>query len=377
LTRRIFPGFRIGEALAWLIFHISWPALMALIYMFTGRFQEPGFMSFEKYAGVQGVVLTSKALLFVLFWWLYFKKLNGLSLIKKLPLHLVTAPVYTGLCIAMVYFGMTRLLHMPYSRNAMLVDVYNLLFFYFSHFALFHAYNFWLSTFRQRLMEEELRNLSFQTEIKALKAQIEPHFLFNTLNSISASVPPEHEKTRMLIADLADTFRFALKATETEMVSLGEELQFIKTWLGLEKHRLKEKLNVIFEVDSKCLDVSIPPMLLQPIIENALNHGIAPKLSGGTVHIHCVRDGDYVQIAIRDTGVGYKGPLHELLEKGIGLKNTSRRLQLLYGAPLSIACNDEGLTVSFRILATNVTNAASSHTTRKIDAATPSRYQLS
>jgi|GEM_PF-324802 len=341
-SKRLFLGFRVGEAIAWLLFHISWPALMASIYFITGKFKNPDFMSFQQYSGIQLVVLSCKAFFLSFFWWLFFVRLKSLPLSKKLLLHLLTGPVFTGLCIGSVYFGLTWWLQMPYTSNSMLVDIYNLLFFYCSHFALFHAYNFWLSDFRGRLLEEKLRNLAFQTEIKALKAQMEPHFLFNTLNSISASVPPELEKTRIMISDLADTFRFALKASETESVSLEDELHFIKTWLSLEKQRLKEKLQVTYTIDRQCLGIQIPPMLLQPIIENALLHGIGPKIDGGSVHIECTKQDEDVMISVSDTGVGYEGELSCMLDIGIGLKNTSKRLYLLYGQTLHIERNTTG-----------------------------------
>jgi two-component system, LytTR family, sensor kinase len=349
LSKRVFPGFRIGEGLAWMLFHVSWAALIGSIYVFTDRFSDPNFMSLPKFFKFQVMLLSSKALLIGVFWWLYFVALRNVSLYKKLLLHLVTGPIFTVLCIALVNFQLTEWLHYPYPRNAMLVDVYNLLFFYVSHFAVFHAYNFWLSFFRQREREQELHRLAFQTEIKALKAQIEPHFLFNTLNSISASVPPDQEKTRMLIADLADTFRFGLKASETDFVLLEEELKFIKTWLALEQHRLKEKLVVTYAIDPRCLHVQVPPMLLQPIVENALTHGIAPKISGGAVHIECAVEENAIKVAVIDTGVGHPGDLTQLVDKGIGLKNTRRRLQLLYDQTLSVERNGEGLTVSFFI----------------------------
>jgi LytS/YehU family sensor histidine kinase len=217
------------------------------------------------------------------------------------------------------------------------------------NFILFHAYNFWLSTQRQQKKERELRELAFQSEINALRAQIEPHFLFNTLNSISASVPPTLEKTRVLIAQLADTFRYALRVSVSQFVALGDEIDFLKTWLALEKQRFGERLAIDYQIDANAVGVMVPPMILQPLVENALNHGIAPKIDGGTVTIQCEVRNEWVYVAVSDTGVGYTGDLKEILYKSVGLSNISKRLKLLYNQSLQVELQQEGLRFSFTI----------------------------
>jgi two-component system, LytTR family, sensor kinase len=347
--RRIFPGFRVGEMLLWMIFFISWPLMLVIIYNITGRFNDPGFMPFSQFASIQAFVLTGKAVFILPFWWLYFVKLKNLSLSKKIALHFLTSPVYIGLCIASLYVALVHILHLPYPRNSRLADVYNLMINYVSHFTLFHAYNFWLHTREQMKKEQAIKELAYQTEIKALKSQIEPHFLFNTLNSISASVPPSLEKTRVLIAQLADTFRYALQVSETQWITLKEEVDFLKTWLALEQHRFGKRLQVVYKIDDECLSYKIPPMLLQPVIENSLKHGLSEKLEGGKVTIECWLDDKAVVIAISDTGTGYCGELENMLNKGIGLSNISRRLQLLFNETIQVERGEQGLRFSFRV----------------------------
>src|SRR5699024_9803219 len=122
----------------------------------------------------------------------------------------------------------------------------------------------------------ELKELSRQQEIATLKAQLNPHFLFNTLNSINASVTKDPEGTREMISKLSDILRYSLESFEKEQVSLSEELNFVKTYLALEKHRLGSRLKIEFNIDNNLQNVPIPPMIFQPLVENAVKHGIAP-----------------------------------------------------------------------------------------------------
>jgi LytS/YehU family sensor histidine kinase len=222
---------------------------------------------------------------------------------------------------------------------------------YILQFAIFHLYDYYLQNEKQKIKEKELMQLAYNSEVNALKAQIQPHFLFNTLNSISASVPVSMEHTRELIAKLADTFRYSLQASEQEWISLEEELNFTKITLELEKERLKNRLTIIYNIDESLLQTKVPPMLLQPITENAIKHGIAPKIDGGSITIAIVKKGSKVNISISDTGLGYESDLtNDLFNKGIGLRNTNQRLEKLFGEKIIVTKNNpSGLVFSFNI----------------------------
>ena len=198
-------------------------------------------------------------------------------------------------------------------------------------------------------MEQQLREQAHHSELAALKAQIDPHFLFNTLNSISASVPPELERTRELIAQLAHTFRFALVASRHEVLPLGEELAFLRDYLALEQARFGARLQVEFVVDDALLTQLVPPMLVQPLVENAVRHGIAPSVAGGCLTVTAASYGPGgVRITVADTGVGTAAPAALLGNAtGLGLRNTHARL-LAPGSPgLEISANvPHGLRVS-------------------------------
>ena len=193
--------------------------------------------------------------------------------------------------------------------------------------------------------------MALQSEVNALKAQLEPHFLFNTLNSISASVPPQMEHTRELIAKLADTFRFGLQASESETVPLREEIRFLKTYLDLEKQRFGERLIPVFEIEKNLMEQPIPPMLLQPLVENAIKHGVGNSVDPVTVGIHVKRVGEELHFTVSDTGESSPNGLDSaVFMKGIGLRNTQLRLEKQFDKQLQIARNQpQGLVFNFSL----------------------------
>jgi two-component system LytT family sensor kinase len=290
-----------------------------------------------------------KIILTIPLWWLLFRKFQHRSIAFKLLIHFISLPVFCAAWLFLYARLITDLEFVNFDYGTLMWDVYVSTLFYCLQFAIFHGYNFWLHTKRQLIREQELKELAYQSEIKALKAQIEPHFLFNTLNSISASVPPSLEKTRVLIAQLADTFRYALKVSERQFVPLEQELEFIKTWLALERHRFGNRLQVDYVIEPSVLQTPVPPMILQPLVENALNHGISPLVKGGSVSITCQHQDNYIHIIVSDSGIGYAGNLDELFVKGIGLKSTAQRIERLYNETLEVKRNQQGLRFSFRI----------------------------
>lgn len=208
----------------------------------------------------------------------------------------------------------------------------------------------YISFYDRRSGEKELKRMALENEIDMLKAQIQPHFLFNTLNCINATVPPQNEATRELIAQLADTFRYALLSTKEEMVPLKEELGFIRNYLQLEKQRFGDRLSICISEEGT-EEVMIAPMLLQPLVENAIMHGIGPAVNGGRVTICCHRKQDHMLISVSDDAIPFNGCLEKLLcGKGVGLKNTAVRIEKIYRQKIRIQKNEaNGLTFSFTI----------------------------
>ncbi|MEO1259370.1 MAG: histidine kinase [Bacteroidota bacterium] len=293
----------------------------------------------------------TKAMVTVLIYWLIFVKFKHWPLRKRLLTHLFTLPLFLVGWL-FVYHRICDLFGIGYLGGRGLVwDVYIPFLFYFIPFGIFHFYEYLTKSQRQERKAMELRQLALQSEVNALKAQLEPHFLFNTLNSISASVPPQMEHTRELIAKLADTFRFGLQSSESETVPLREEILFLKTYLDLEKRRFGERLVPQFNVDENLMEHPIPPMLLQPLVENAIKHGVGNSVDPVTVGISVKRVGEELQFAVSDTGEGNPGELDgDLFMKGIGLRNTQLRLEKQFDRSLKITKNHpKGLVFSFSL----------------------------
>jgi signal transduction histidine kinase len=187
-----------------------------------------------------------------------------------------------------------------------------------------------LAAHHHQLNQHELRELTARAQMRALQAQINPHFLFNTLNVLANLIHSNPEKAERLTEELADIFRYALESTRVDSVSLDDELRFLESYLEIEKARFEERLSYSFDVDVQLRSMRILPMILQPLVENAVRHGIAPKVEGGEVRISAQMGDDHVVIVVEDTGMGYQS-VSKHRGAGIGLTNVRERLQHLYG----------------------------------------------
>ncbi|MBT2560102.1 histidine kinase [Pedobacter sp. ISL-68] len=284
-------------------------------------------------------------------WWLHFRKLAHLPIKRRFALHIFTAFVYYAIWIGL-YYVYNQMVGLPIMNGSQVFqNIGPNLLFYIQVFSSLHIDLFFREREAQQTRENELRQLAYRGEINALKAQIQPHFLFNTLNSISASLPREQEHIRVLIARLADTFRYALRSTQQDLVPLSQELDFMRTYLSLEQTRFGKRLHFTIESTPETDHVFIPPMLLQPLVENAIKHGVEPAIEGGTITIKCTSKSDKTCILIENTGRPYAGKLEDLfLGQGVGLKNTAKRLENQFAEPLHVSLNEKGgLVINFCI----------------------------
>jgi two-component system, LytTR family, sensor kinase len=208
---------------------------------------------------------------------------------------------------------------------------------------------------RVEMSLEEQKRLVLEARLDALQRQINPHFLFNTLNSVAALVRSQPELAREIIVKLANILRALLKDHDA-FVPLREELRFTDDYLDIEVVRFgADKLRVEKEIDPRTLEVMVPSILLQPLIENSIKHGLEPRIRGGTVTVRSRLEGDRVFIEVADDGVGMSGRPTSALRRpgaGIGIKNVQERLEVLYGnqARFNIVSNPgRGTTVSIEI----------------------------
>ncbi|MDQ3170756.1 MAG: histidine kinase [Acidobacteriota bacterium] len=186
-------------------------------------------------------------------------------------------------------------------------------------------------TYFRRYQDRELRLV--QAKLQSLKTQLHPHFLFNTLNAIAELIHVDASRAERTLTQLSDLLRTALNRGEADEVTLKEELDFLRNYVDIQQTLLQERLTVRWQIDDETLDACVPAMLLQPIVENAIQHGIGPIAAGGLLEISSRRDGDEVHIVVQDDGRGLGQDVSGGRGKaGIGLANTRMRLSHMYGA---------------------------------------------
>lgn len=198
-------------------------------------------------------------------------------------------------------------------------------------FLLAVAFNYLLITFEASQLAEkkalELQVLARESELKALRAQIDPHFLFNSLNSINALVMTDPAGARRMCVLLADFLRGCLKFGSEQRISLSEEMKLADHYLDIERVRLGSRLVIERKIDPACQACLVPPLIMQPLVENAITHGVAPLLEGGTVRIEAQRYGDVLRIVLENP---FESEAVKRNGTGVGLKNVRMRLMNLF-----------------------------------------------
>lgn len=208
---------------------------------------------------------------------------------------------------------------------------------YWSLVALWHSADYY-RRFRERerraaQLELEAAQLETQltrAQLDALKMQLHPHFLFNTLNSISVLMQEDVAAANRMLVRLSDLLRLALKNTGSHEISLKQELDFLRSYLEIEQTRFQDRLKVTIEADAETLDAKVPNLILQPLVENCIRHAVAPRAVASSIEIFAARRNGHLELTVRDDGGG-------IVEKtgaaqGIGLSNTRARLKKLYGS---------------------------------------------
>ncbi len=186
---------------------------------------------------------------------------------------------------------------------------------------------------RAARLEAQLALAQFQT----LRAQLHPHFLFNALNAISALIHKDATRADRMLARLSELLRLAIDTAATPEVRLIDEIEFVKRYLEIEIMRFGDRLNVRVDLPVETYDAMVPNMLLQPLVENAVRHGVAPHPGPGRVEIEAARDGQRLGIVVRDTGAGMAANTPNEGRTGVGLRTTRERLEKLYGTAQELA----------------------------------------
>jgi two-component system, LytTR family, sensor kinase len=229
----------------------------------------------------------------------------------------------------------------PEERNFTLARLLFSVYTYFDYYILIYWLILMIShsfDYYSRYQEGELRASQLQAqlaraELQALKMQLHPHFLFNTLHSISALQLKDIAAANRMIARLGDFLRLTLDNSGAQEVSLQKELEFLKCYLEIERIRFQDRLTVNMEVEPQTLDARVPNLILQPIVENAIKHGISPRAAPGRIDIRVNREDHLLRVEVEDNGQGINSDKAgaRIIKEGLGLANTRARLQQLYG----------------------------------------------
>jgi signal transduction histidine kinase len=204
----------------------------------------------------------------------------------------------------------------------------------------------------ERFRNSEMQRLVSQAELRALQSQINPHFLFNALNTLYGIIPRGASGARKTVLNLAEIFRYCLQS-EKSFIPLSDELQIVNAYLDIERLRLGPRLETEIEIDENALPVLIPILSIQPLVENAIKHGLSTKSEPGLLRLQAKMRDNEVVITVQDTGPGMSGPVpgNGQTRVGVGLANVKRRLRLCYGpdADLLIESSSEGTKIQFAI----------------------------
>lgn len=202
-----------------------------------------------------------------------------------------------------------------------------------------------LVSYYRRMQEREVRATQLEAQLtkahlQTLKSQLQPHFLFNTLHSISALMLTDVIAADRMMTSLSDLLRLSLEDSGAQTTTLGREIEFLDVYLNIEKTRFEDRLHIVFDIAPECLDAQVPHLLLQPLVENAVRHGISKRSAPGEIRVAASREGRNLQICIRDNGPGFALSYDSGSKHGLGLSLTRERLLVLYGSAQScVTCN--------------------------------------
>ncbi|HEX7605493.1 MAG TPA: histidine kinase, partial [Usitatibacter sp.] len=189
---------------------------------------------------------------------------------------------------------------------------------------------------RERLRGERIEREAALANLRALQAQIEPHFLFNTLANVTSLIDPDPAKARRMLESFIRFLRSSLGATRAESTTLADEGELMAAYLDVLQIRMGQRLRYEIDIPPELHAFQLPPMLLQPVVENAIRHGLEPKMDGGVVKVRARREDGAVVIEISDSGAGFAATTRG----GVGLTNLRDRLRLLYGERASLAIGE-------------------------------------
>ena len=262
----------------------------------------------------------------------------------SLPFHLLGVVVYYLVHVAVQVASMAlpafSHLHPTWSHaisHHLATSIFQNLIVYWSIVGASHAFIFYSRYRKREIQAAQLESELHKAQLKALKMQLQPHFLFNTLNAISILMYRDVAAADRTVAKLGDLLRRTIDQSGINTVPLHEEIDFIQNYLDIERARFGDQLNVTVECSPGVELATIPNLLLQPIVENAIKHGVSQSSEPGFIEIKAWSEEDTLRVTVRDNGPGIQNGHH--IKKGTGLTNTRERLENLYGTDFSLTFN--------------------------------------
>ncbi|MGH9935082.1 MAG: sensor histidine kinase [Blastocatellia bacterium] len=281
------------------------------------------------------------------------------SWLRSLMLHLPASLVFSILKMV-IEFRLLQWLDPASAQRYPVLQLPSTLFTYYAILGAIYAFDYYRKYRAHELKASQLEARLAQAQLQALKMQLHPHFLFNTLHAISSLMRRDVEAAERMITQLSDLLRLTLENVGAQETPLRQELEFLERYLEIEQTRFRDRLRVKMEIEPETLDARVPNLILQPLVENAVRHGIAPRAAPGLIEISAKRNENKLELQIRDDGVGVPDENRTRIKEGVGLANTRARLEQLYGADyrFDLSNHDKGglvvsLTIPFRAAEAN------------------------
>lgn len=330
---------------------LKWLAIWGIWTLFALFFTSQGFLQYQVlkvpipfwqvllwqiFSGYVWFILTPLIL------WLGKKfPLETGKLIKNIPLHLFFSLLISIFQQFIDAYSLPKLGYPPGSnfpdywtayKFFLGVNLHLSIGIYWAILAISLSINYYRKFRERELTASQLEARLAQSRLQILKFQLQPHFLFNTLNTITELIYTNPESAERMITDLSDLLRLSLEKLEVQEVSLQQELDFLQKYVEIEQIRFHDRLKIEMNVAPDTLDAKVPNMILQPLVENAIKHGIAPLSQGGTINVVAERNNGNLILSVSDNGVGLTNLNISEIPEGVGLRNTKSRLKHLYGA---------------------------------------------
>jgi two-component system LytT family sensor kinase len=352
---------------------IRWVFLVATLLGLFSTAQAYRLTSLNPKAHVDGIEIGSLLILNLTLWYVpaaltapIFRiaahfRLDADRWIRSLAMHAAAAVLFSIVHVAAMMAvrvmlwpelrSMTADTWLSYTQDQYLRNLDWSLMTYAAVVGLSYALGYYRESQARALKAAHLETSLMEARLKTLEAELHPHFLFNTLHAISTLVHTDPEAADRMISRLSDLLRLTFDRSGAAGVALKEELEFLQKYLEIEQIRFQDRLAVKFDIDPETLDTDVPRLILQPLVENAIKHGIGPRAGQGLVQISTKKREDGTWIEVRDNGVGLSRHARARLTNGVGLSNTRARLECLYGSQhrLDFAEGDGGLSVQMLI----------------------------